>query len=59
MGNSRISDDIYDEMEVNYLSSLLQKKLYEHDIVPESELHDITQKSLRTLKNLMNILLLD
>eukprot|EP00347_Sterkiella_histriomuscorum_P012542 403368174 len=50
--------DIYTEVEVNYIQSILKKKLHSKDIVPPEELHKIMEKAFRTLKYQMNELLL-
>eukprot|EP00347_Sterkiella_histriomuscorum_P014584 403360325 len=55
----QVEDDIYTETEVQFHSSILKKKQHsKDDLVPADELHEIFNKSLRTLKSQMKKLLL-
>ncbi|CDW84652.1 UNKNOWN [Stylonychia lemnae] len=50
--------DIYKEIEVNYMQSILKKKKHDNDILPPEEVQKIFEKAMRTLKYYMDELML-
>ena len=52
------TNDIYSEVEANYLADVIRKKIERNKSMPIIELAGIFKKGVRTLETLMNDLLL-